>query len=112
MRVQKGHGFDGTQVGISGDQYAVLITTDDAPVVTYVQEGKSSTFFHLATGEKVEETPWLLAFGETEQEAWQMFWDENPKQAPAMYQLCKDWQVGLRQDLADIDRKIAELISR
>lgn len=112
MKIQKGHGFDGTQVGIDGSQYAVLITADDAPVVIYVQEGKTSTEFRLVTGEVVEETPWLFGFGETEQEAWQMFWDDNPEQVPAMYQLCKEWQVGLRQDLADIDRKIAELIPR
>ncbi len=83
----------GTQADISSEHYEFLITAADAPNIKQISVGKNSTCFVLEDGSEVSnkggQPEWLLAWGETEQDAMESFWDEYPEEAPESYRVAK-----------------------
>lgn len=115
-KLQTGHSFDGAQCGISGEKYSCLVTSDDAPVVTDVQESKAgSGHFRFSDGSEWFEADlpaWLLGWGYTPQEAWESYWDDNPSEAPQGYHDLKKKVVDLEQELQKANRLLQNLLPR
>ena len=72
MKIQHGHGFDGTQSQISGDGYEWVITTDNAPKICQVSKGKGSVNYFVEDGNEGHfelDPDWVIGTGATKEEA-------------------------------------------